>query len=97
MVAGPGDVLRSYLAAGDAQQFDGAIQARSGSRGALLRPGPLRTVRARHRAHGSSKPVRVGRVWRHPSCDGPRSVHRRSGVQLVLGFSRLTNLIIWLT
>ena len=64
---------------------------RSGSRGALPRPGPLRTVRAALTAHGSSKPVRVGRfVVIRPFCDGPRSVHRRSGVQLVLGFSHLS-------
>jgi hypothetical protein len=59
---------------------------RSGSRDALLRPGPLRTVRATLTAHGSSKPVRVGRFVVIRRCDGPRSVHRRSGVQLVLGF-----------
>jgi len=64
----------------------------------LLCPGPLRSVRAAFTAHGSSKPVRVGRfVVIRPRCDGPRSVHRRSGVQLVLGFSHLTNLVIWLT
>jgi hypothetical protein len=65
---------------------------RSGSRGALLRPGPLRTVRATFTA-----PVRVGRFVVIRRCDGPRSVRRRSGVQLVLGFSRLTDVSIGLT
>jgi hypothetical protein len=66
---------------------------RSGSRDALLRPGPLRTLRATFTAQGSSKPVRFGRFVvirsvsrrpsvrsppkRRPTCPGVLTPHRR--------------------
>ena len=45
----------------------------------------------------ASRSGSAGSLRSIPRCDGSRSVHRRSGVQPVLGFSRSTNLVIWLT
>jgi hypothetical protein len=56
---------------------------------ALLRPTPLRTVRARSRAHGPSKPWKSHTAAAVPATRVLRSVHR--GVQLVLWFWRLAS------
>jgi hypothetical protein len=58
----PGSEGPTVIGACTSLLFSAVATHRSGSRGALLRPGPLRTVLANLTAHGSSKPVRVGRL-----------------------------------